>query len=174
MVHSQFKDVFGRNISCDRKIKVSGGSVRDDECRAMINGDFNKDGKVDIKDVICIMRDNIGLYNANAYQKFVGDVNKDNKISVKDAVIVQRCLVGSGNTYSVGAEAEVTASAEPVILPQQSEQPTEPPTEKPTQPNTNMVVSNIMKINLIVAKYEDLNTILQMQLRAFCYSFLTN
>ena len=130
LIHTQFTDVFDRNLSYDYAVTVKGKTLTG-KPSAILSGDFNEDCTVTIKDVIGILRENVGISSANRYQKWLGDVNRDDEISVKDAVLIQRWLVNEETKYPIGKTVDISPSPAPVILPQIQESPTQPPTQPP-------------------------------------------
>ena len=130
LIHTQFTDVFDRNLSYDYSVTVKGKTITG-KPSAILSGDFNQDCTVTIKDAIGILRETVGISSANRYQKWLGDVNRDDEISVKDAVLIQRWLINEETKYSIGKSVDIFPSSSPVILPQISEPPTQPPTQPP-------------------------------------------
>jgi hypothetical protein len=60
---------------------------------AVIHGDLNDDGRVDVQDVVIAMRHSLGLEALNDLQNFLADVNSDGKVNVQDvSQIMQKSL----------------------------------------------------------------------------------
>ena len=60
---------------------------------AVIHGDLNGDGRVDVQDVVLVMRHSLGLVVLNDLQGFLADVNGDGKVNVRDvSQIMQKSL----------------------------------------------------------------------------------
>jgi hypothetical protein len=61
---------------------------------APLLGDVNANGKLDITDVVMLLRSVAGLATLNATQTTAGDFNQDGKISIADVVAVLRKVAG--------------------------------------------------------------------------------
>ena len=60
---------------------------------AVIHGDLNGDGRIDVQDVVLAMRHTLGLEGLNDLQGFLADVNGDGKVNVQDvSQIMQKSL----------------------------------------------------------------------------------
>lgn len=56
-------------------------------------GDVNRDGVVDARDALLVLRYVVGLEEFDEYQRFVADVNKDGQIDADDALDILKVTV---------------------------------------------------------------------------------
>ena len=70
---------------------------------AVILGDLNSDGNVNIMDVTYIQKCAIGKYDLPENGLRKGDINLDGKVSVRDATLIQLFLAGIDSSYPIGA-----------------------------------------------------------------------
>lgn len=66
------------------------------EVGSVLPGDVNKDGVINLKDVVVLRRYLSGGWNV-AFDEFNSDVNRDHLIDLKDTVLITRYLVGGWN-----------------------------------------------------------------------------
>jgi hypothetical protein len=67
---------------------------------AVIHGDINTDGSVDVQDVALVMRHSLGLLSFDDAQSFVADVNGDRRIDVRDVSQIMRKALGLIDSFS--------------------------------------------------------------------------
>ena len=67
---------------------------------AVIHGDLNDDGRVDVQDVALVMRHSLGLENLNDLQSFLADVNSDGNVNVQDVSQIMQKSLGLIETFS--------------------------------------------------------------------------
>ena len=60
---------------------------------AFARGDLNEDGKINIKDVVLLMRSIAGGYGVDLSAD-VADLNRDGKVNIKDVVLLMRFIAG--------------------------------------------------------------------------------
>lgn len=77
----------------DVQFQTSSGTV---SIRSNCPGDADEDGKVDLQDVVVIVRWLAGGWNVTINEAN-SDVNRDGEINLKDAVLIRRFLVGGWN-----------------------------------------------------------------------------
>lgn len=64
-----------------------------------ILGDVNRDGRINARDALMILRAQAGSSELEDYQTFLADVNKDNRLTAMDAVKVQRYAAGTISSF---------------------------------------------------------------------------
>jgi hypothetical protein len=67
---------------------------------AVIHGDLNGDGRVDVQDVVKAMRHSLGLEALDDLQSFLADVNSDGKVNVQDVSLVMQKSLGLIEAFS--------------------------------------------------------------------------
>jgi len=67
---------------------------------AVIHGDLNGDGRVDVQDVALAMRYSLGLEALNDLQSFLADVNSDGKVNVQDVSQIMQKSLGLIEVFS--------------------------------------------------------------------------
>ena len=125
LVQAKFKDVFDRVYSYSYEFDVVNGSAEGIQ-KTNKMGDVNNDDSVTLKDVVNILKYNIGLVSASDCEKMCGDINRDGKMSVKDAVLLQRFLLNDVVKYQIGEKITLSSAAEPQYLPEKNEAPFQP------------------------------------------------
>ena len=73
---------------------------------AALYGDINKDGEINVQDVVLTMRYVLGLQELNSIQKIAADVNNDNLIDVTDVTLIMRKSLGLIETFPALASPE--------------------------------------------------------------------
>ncbi len=67
---------------------------------AVIHGDLNADGRVDVQDVVLAMRHSLGLEALDDLQSFLADVNSDGKVNVQDVSQIMQKSLGLIEVFS--------------------------------------------------------------------------
>ena len=62
-----------------------------------INGDMNKNGKIDLKDVILLIKKYLGSEDTNEEDISIGDMNENGKLDLKDVIILIKTYLGVGD-----------------------------------------------------------------------------
>lgn len=62
-------------------------------------GDVNRDGRINARDALMILRSQAGSSELEDYQTFLADVNKDNRLTAMDAVKIQRYAAGTISSF---------------------------------------------------------------------------
>lgn len=125
MLQAKFRDVFDRVCQYNYEFDVKDGNAHCEPLSKLL-GDFNKDKSVTLKDVVRILKSNVGLVTATPYENMLGDINGDGKVSVKDAVLLQRFLLHENLDYEIGEPISLPSAEEPQYLPEKNETPIQP------------------------------------------------
>ena len=56
-------------------------------------GDVNMDSKIDIKDVILVLKHTVGVISLTDEQCLLADIDSDSEVNIKDAIYIQRTIV---------------------------------------------------------------------------------
>ena len=78
--------------------------------QAILYGDVNENGDVDVNDVLLLMRYILSYEDLTESQKEAADINKDGKYNVIDASLIMRFIIGL-----VGVDFEVTDDQDPAV-----------------------------------------------------------
>ncbi len=68
--------------------------LHDTEVSATTYGDLNSDGRIDVRDVVLVMRHVLGLESLTGTSKVLADVNGDGAINVLDASLITQKSLG--------------------------------------------------------------------------------
>jgi hypothetical protein len=100
--HQWYTSITTQRLTGDHKVVLYGygasvphfDSIAIATAPAAKKGDVNSDGKINIADVVQVLRWVVGLGTPTADQTTLADVNKDNKLNVQDVVLMLRYVVG--------------------------------------------------------------------------------
>lgn len=67
---------------------------------AVVHGDLNGDGRVDVQDVVLAMRHSLGLEVLGDLKSFLADVNSDGKVNVQDVSQIMQKSLGIIEVFS--------------------------------------------------------------------------
>ena len=127
LIQAKFKDVFDREHKYIYECDIIDGNAIYVYPKSGIYGDVNNDKSVTLKDVVRILKNNVGLLSADTYETMIGDINGDGKMSIKDAVLIQRYVLGEIlDDYPIDEKISLPSAEEPKYIPEKNEAPFQP------------------------------------------------
>ncbi len=94
-------------------------------------GDVNRDGKVQVSDALCVLKNVVGVLSLDDEQTGLADVDGSGKVDVSDALLILKYVIGS---------VDDQFQPKPAPAPGSSAKPTSQPDAEPSQKPTSMAL----------------------------------